>query len=247
MDPFTLALLIGGTLASTGGSYLNSRKQARATEAMNAERAAAQRRSLAAQEAERARQRGFEDEQTDLQRSVMLGKARPEKLEEEIDAQSADMAETMIAGMDDMTLETLPGQSPDSIINAANARTINEGAQRTREQLSALARLGAYEGGMADLGRALDRSGQRISTIGGIRQGSAQAGQQEMEQTLPDVQPNDSIGADLLIALGQTATAAAGSGRFGGRSANRMIPAAIAGSTAAAPRYSPVPVPRPRY
>lgn len=232
-DPLSIGLAVGGGLLSAGGMAAGHQQQSAFVSAQNRANQQAYEISKQAREAERQRQRRFEEQQHS-------------RVSDQTDAMSADNfrneAEARAQNFMDMLAtspqavspaDALPGQSTSTrAVRDATARQASEAAAKSRDRIANMAQMLSYAPTFGERGRGIGDTADFVSTISGLRRGSLAVGHQE--QTIPaaDVRPGSTLFADILSGLGSMSMQAGASGVFGGGSS-------------LAPRTAPKPVPRP--
>jgi hypothetical protein len=218
-----------------------ARSQQAYIDAVNAENQRAFQMSQRAREAERTRQKSFEDEQVQI-----VDTSREDMSRESFDEDRTDNAAEFMDRLAERPAALQPTSAltgtadASDVIKEDRARTTAKAAADARERITALANLTGY----ADTGqgRAVDfvNASDRVSTIGGLRRGSLGVANQEQQIPAATVTPGSSTFADILSGVGGMLTSGViGGGLFGG----------AAGATGAAGSIVPTmrPIPNPRY
>lgn len=209
LDPVTLAMIAASTAASAGGAALNVNAQNDAIRAQNEQDKRAQQISEQAAEAERVRQLGMEQQQTEAV-SGALAEADPAKALLAAQAEAAAPANKITQASDTYTAAPVTTAFQNKDIDAQTAAATAERAASSDSMADALALLTGIGSQFAGANRAIGRSGSEIATIGGNRRGSAGVAQMEGRIPAAEVTANPGLLGDLLMIGGQAAGGMAG-------------------------------------
>lgn len=158
-----LAIAGAGMAASAGSSYMGQRSQ-------NKQMASIQRQRNQEAEAERIRQRVFQDQAGAEMARVLPQVTNPQTLADAMGMrEAAARSATRPTGND---YKPAPQSAPAVVTNEID-RQRDKGAKRATSTATAKARLSAYGDQGAQQGVALTRAGQRISGINDASRGSA--------------------------------------------------------------------------
>jgi hypothetical protein len=198
-DPVSLI----GMALSTAGAYSQAQSQAAYVDEVNRQNKIAADMSQKAREAERVRQRQFEQEGIEA-----FDKTQGDLTRETYDADRTAASDEFISDLDarptPVTAETrLPGQEGASVAVTENINTkINSEAAKTRERIKAFSELAAYSGAGQNRATSLMGAGDTLSTIGGLRRGSLAVGNQEQNVQPGTVRQGNTAFADILSGIG---------------------------------------------
>ena len=211
-DPISLA----GMALSTAGAYGQAQTQSNFTDAVNASNRDAYAISQKARDAERVRQKDFENQQVAAFDDATANMSRS-SFDTDHDAAATDFVSTL----DARPVAIAPGDAlaggadaSDAVKTDAAKRTA-AAASETRDRIKALAKLTAYGTAGAGRGRDFTNTADFVSTLGGLRRGSLAAGQQEQTIAPTSVTPGSSTFADILSGVGGM-MAYGGNGMFKG-------------------------------
>lgn len=212
-DPVTLALMAGGTIASTAGASINAGIQNDAIRETNRQNQIAQEKNAIARQQEAERQRAMEEQQAaDVAKALFDADpaAALLKAQETVAAPQNPITEAAASYNEDPAAARISNPNVDN----ASASYVADSKARTGKVAEALAMLTAIGGEFGKSNIGIGQAGSRIATTGGFRRGSANVAGQEAGIPAADVTASDSAIGDILMLGGQIA-AGVGGGRMG--------------------------------
>jgi ATPase subunit of ABC transporter with duplicated ATPase domains len=207
-----LALSAASAVGGTAYNWHVANEQEKANSQANAA-------SAAAREAERKRQAQF-TEQARTNWDQTRERLTPEEHSVSRERAAQDIAarlEALGAGQQADTVSTQPRAS--DAVREVIARQTQTAAQKSRQQIDAAARMGAYDQTNQERGFALGDNADLLSTLANLRQGSLGVNSLEANVPARQVSPNPWVQGGLAVgqAVGQAGMQSAGfSAGFGG-------------------------------
>ncbi len=210
-----MAAAIPGTAMAAAGALYNNKLQNDAIRRQNEETQRVIEMQRSAQEAERARQDVWADQQSSRAMSA-LDMVNPTATAGRIDERVAAPDNAIVNAADNYALPTLQGQITDSPTGKQIGQSVEQAVSRATDLLKAYSTLSEGRTTMGENQDELVRMGTENALTGSARQNSAAIAGQEAMLPVPTVTPGSSILGDLLL-LGGQALAGVGAKTVAGR------------------------------
>jgi len=207
--------IVPAALSAAGAAY-NASTQRKAIEAQNKQNQLAMEMSAAAQEAERARQKEFMDDQL-ANVSEALVRSDPKQLVE--DAQTAaPTAGDFVPSVEEYNTKPIEGQVQGGEMGDTIGKMIEDKVNETKMMLHAQEFLTGQDFLMSGMGDAARSLASENDLINSLRRGSLDVARREGNINPAQVTPSDSILGDALLLGGTLAGGMMGKNMMGATS-----------------------------